>query len=322
MILSSAGRNAEAWPALPYEDWQATRDTLHMYTQVVGKLRLALSPFEPEWANVPLYVTARGLTTSPLPWRTRTFDAEFDLLDHELVMRTSDGLVERRPLGGPVSDFYRDVMTALHRMGIDVMISLVPQEVPDPIPFPDDRIHDTYVPADAVRFQRVLSMVDVVMREHRAGFTGRTTPVQFFWGSFDLALTRFSGRRATPMPGANVIMRFSEDVEEICAGWWPGDERWPYPAFYAYAYPPPKGVGELAVRPAGAAWSEGSGLFLLPYETARADPDPKRTILDFLESTYAGPAALAGWSNELTRVHAPVAAGPAVIGNKRGLSNI
>ena len=294
-----------SWPPLPYDEWRATRDTLHMYTQVVGKLRLALSPFEPEWANVPLYVTARGLTTSPLPAGSRSFDAELDLVDHALLMRTNDGFVERRPLGGAVADFYRDVMDALRRMGIDVTLSLVPSEVPDPIPFPDDRTHDTYEPEHVARFHRALSTIDLVMKEHRAGFRGRTTPVQFFWGTFDLAHTRYSGRPATPVPGADVITRFSEDAEEICAGWWPGDARTTHASFYAYAYPAPTGIGAIPVEPADAAWDESTGLFLLPYEATRSAADPRRALLDFLRSTYAGAAALGGWSSDLTDVRGP-----------------
>lgn len=293
------------WPALPYDDWRATRDTLHMYTQVLGKLRLALSPFEPEWANVALYVTARGLTTSPLPTGARALDAELDLVDHVLVLRTSDGRVERRPLGGAVADFHRDVMDALRRMEIDVRISPVPSEVAHPIPFPEDRAHATYEPDKVSRFQRVLSAVDLVLKEHRAGFSGRTTPVHFFWGTFDLALTRYSGRPSTPVAGAGFIMRFSEDAEEICAGWWPGDESHPEAAFYAYAYPAPAGIGQIPIEPRDAAWSESAGLFLLPYEAVRSTADPRRAILDFLRSTYTGASRLAGWSDDLTHVNAP-----------------
>jgi Family of unknown function (DUF5996) len=298
----------DEWPALPYEEWRETRDTLHMYTQVIGKLRLALSPFEPEWAHVPLYVTARGLTTSPIPVGLRTIDAEFDLLDHALVMRSSDGHTERRPLGGRVAEFYEDVMGALQRMHVDVAISPVPSEVSNPIPFPDDRTHHTYDAQHAARFFRVLSMVNVVLREHRARFRGRTTLVQFFWGTFDLALTRYSGRPADPGPGAGVIARVGGDAEEICGGWWPGDERTPYPAFFAYAYPAPDGIDKVPTQPGVAAWSAAAREFILPYDAARAQTDPRQAILDFLNSTYAGAATLLGWDSELTRVSAPSSA--------------
>jgi hypothetical protein len=279
-----------------------------MYTQVIGKLRLALSPFEPEWANVPLYVTSRGLTTSPLPVGLRTFDAELDLLKHALVLRSSDGLVERRPLGGSVAEFYGDVMGALRRMDVDVAISTLPSEVPDPIPFPDDSTHATYDAEHAARFFRVLSMVTVVLKEHRARFRGRSTPVHFFWGTFDLALTRY-GRPITPPADAGVIRRAGGDAEQICAGWWPGDEHHPFAALYAYAYPPPEGIADLVVEPSSAGWNATVGEYLLEYDAARAQPDPRDAILRFVGTTYAGAAELLGWDSALTQVEAPTSAG-------------
>ncbi|MFZ0180066.1 MAG: DUF5996 family protein [Candidatus Dormiibacterota bacterium] len=299
------GDAAGEWPALPYAEWRATRDTLHMYTQVIGKLRLALSPFEPGWANVPLYVTARGLTTSPVPIGLRSFDAELDLHDHVLVLRTDDGRVERRPLGGAVADFYGDVMDALRRMQIDVSISVLPSEVPDPIPFPEDRTHATYEPAQAERFHRTLSMVDLVMKEHRAHFRGRTSPVHFFWGTFDLALTRYSGRLVEPLQVPNPIMHFGTDAELICAGWWPGDHRLASPAFFSYAFPAPPGIDSVQVRPPEAAWSSNAGEFLFPYDTALASPDPRRAIREFLATSYDGAAALMGWNTDLTTFEQP-----------------
>lgn len=302
----------QAWPALPHEEWVATKDTLHMYTQVIGKLRLALSPFEPEWAHVTLYVTPRGLTTSSMPHGSLTIDAEFDLIDHALVMRSSDGRFERRPLGGPVADFYRDVMNALGRMGVDVAISEMPSEVPNPIPFPDDRTHDTYVPDHAARFHRVLSTVDVVLKEHRGGFLGRSTPVHFFWGTFDLALTRYSGRLLDPQPDAGPIQRVGGDAEQICTGWWPGDERYPQPAFFAYEYPAPPGVSGLAIEPVGAAWNEAIGEFIMPYDVARSAADPRQAVLDFAGSTYRALAELGRWGDDLTRVTRPETSQPRV----------
>jgi Family of unknown function (DUF5996) len=293
------------WPPLPYDDWRGTRDTLHMYTQVIGKLRLALSPFEPEWANVPLYVTARGLNTSTMPVGLRSIDAELDLVDHVLVVRSSDGGVERRPLGGPVADFYHDVMRALQRLDVDVAISVLPSEVANPIPFPDDRTHETYDAGHASRFHRVLSMVDLVTKEHHAGFRGRTTPVHFFWGTFDLALTRFSGKRVEPPAGAGIITRFGGDAEQICAGWWPGDERADYAAFYAYAYPATPGLEGTPVRPDAAAWNADAGEFFLPYEAARSQADPRQAILDFYRTTYDGAAKLLGWDSDWTNVESP-----------------
>lgn len=293
------------WPPLPYDEWHLTRDTLHMYTQVVGKLRLALSPFEPEWANVALYVSARGLTTSTIPVGLRAIDAELDLIDHHLVIRSSDGRVERRPLGGPVADFYSDVMEALHRLDVDAAISLVPSEVTDPIAFPDDRTHHTYDREQVARFFRVLSLIDLVLKEHHGRFLGRSTPVHFFWGTFDLALTRYSGRLLEPRPDAGELERVGGDAEAICVGWWPGDDRARYPALYAYAYPANPGQAELAIQPAAAAWSVTAGEFLLPYDAVREDQDPRQAILDFCTSTYAGAAKLLGWDPDLTHLTTP-----------------
>ncbi|HWF57948.1 MAG TPA: DUF5996 family protein [Candidatus Dormibacteraeota bacterium] len=305
------------WPALPYEEWRATRDTLHMYTQVLGKLRLALSPFEPEWGNVPLYLTARGLTTSPMPVGLRAVDADLDLIEHVLVLRSSDGRVERLPLGGAVADLYSDVVGALTRLQVDVTISVLPSEVADPIPFPDDREHATYDTRQVERFFHVLSMIDLIFKEHRAAFRGRSTPVQFFWGTFDLALMRYSGRAVTPPPGAGVIARFGGDAEAICTGWWPGDERVPYPAFYAYGFPKPTGLHEARIAPPGAEWNRAAGEFLLPYETARSASDPEQDILDFARSSYAAAASLMSWDPELTAVAVPPAPGGAGVAAAR-----
>jgi hypothetical protein len=296
------------WPPLPYHEWRETRDTLHMYAQVLGKLRLALSPFEPEWSNVALYVTARGLSTSTMPVGLRSIDAELDLIDHVLVIRSSDGAVERRPLGGAVADFYHDATAALQRLDVEVAISVLPSEVSDPIPFPDDRTHQTYDAGHASRFHRVLSMVDLVTKQHHAGFWGRTTPVHFFWGSFDLALTRFSGKRVEPPPGAGTIARFGGDAEQICVGWWPGDERIPDAAFYAYGYPKTPGLEHAQVQPEAAAWNAAAGEFLLPYDAVRAQADPRQAVLDFYGSTYDAAAKLLGWDRDLTSVNAPLRA--------------
>jgi hypothetical protein len=297
---NTSGEDAmDEWPDLPYEWWRPTRDTLHMYTQVIGKLRLALSPFEPHWSNVPLYVTARGLTTSPVPSGTRSFDAELDLFDHVLVLRASDGGLARVPLGGPVADFYRKVMEALGGLGVSVRVSELPSEVPDPIPFPRDQEHHVYEGDQANRFWRVLTRVDLVLKQHRARFRGKTSPVHFFWGSFDLANTRFSGRPASAPPGVDTILRYSHDAEQICAGFWSGDARTPFPAFFAYAYPRPEGVELAQPRPDAARWVDEAGLFLLPYEAVRVAPAPTEAILEFLATTYDACAARLGWSADL-----------------------
>ena len=293
------------WAALPYEAWRETRDTLHMYSQVVGKLRVALSPFEPEWANVPLYVTARGLTTSPLPVGSRAIDAEIDLLGNELVIRASDGRIERRPLGGAVADFYADVVQMLRRLDVDATITVKPQEVSDPIPFPDDREHDIYSSEQAKRFFHVLSMVDTALKRHRAHFRGRTTPVQFFWGTFDLAVARYSGRAVEPPANAGLLRRVSGDAEQICAGWWPGDDRVREATFFSYGYPPPEDIEKATVRPNKAAWSASSREFLLPYDAVRESGDPDAAIKEFFDSTYEVAARLLDWDESLAGVKAP-----------------
>jgi len=296
------------WPDLPYDAWRDTRDTLQMYSQVVGKLRLALCAFEPQWGNVPLYVTARGLTTTPIPFEARSFDAELDLIDHVLVIRSSDGGITRRPLGGSVADFYHGVMDDLAALGLAVAISVLPSEVPDPIPFPQDRIHHTYDPVYANRFWHVLSRIDPIFKEHRARFIGRSSLVHFFWGTFDLALTRYSGARADPGPDADLIRRLSANVEQIAAGWWPGDEDHPWPAFYAYAYPRPPGIERAAIGPPAAGWFADAGEFLLPYSHVRAAADPRTALVEFLDTTYRAGAARLGWSAELTEVEGPARA--------------
>ena len=286
----------ETWPALPYEDWRDTLATLHMYSQVVGKLRVAQSPFEPEWANVGLYLTPRGLTTSAIPYGLACFDAEFDFIDHELVLRASNEAVERIALSGQdVADFYQQVMEGLKHLGMPVAITELPQEVPDPISFPEDRHHHTYDPDHARRFWEILSRIGIVMKRHRARFWGKTSPVHFFWGSFDLATTRFSGRPAMPPAGAGTIMRYAEDAEQISAGFWAGDERMPFPAFYAYGYPQPSGCDGVVCRPDDASWIQEAGLFVLRYDAVRAAPDPVQAITEFLESTYEACAMLMDW---------------------------
>jgi Family of unknown function (DUF5996) len=279
------------WPELPYEAWRDTRDTLHMYLQMIGKVRLALAPIEPQWAQVPLYVTARGLNTSPIPHPDGVFDIDVDLIAHAVSVRTAGGAVERVTLEPrSVADFYALLMGALDKAGVPVTITERPSEVSNPIPFPEDVEHASYEPEWANRFWRALVSVDAVMKEHRARFRGKVSPVQFFWGTFDLACTRFSGRPAEPPPNADVIMRNSADAEESCAGFWPGDERSPEPAFFGYTYPRPPGIETKA-----AGWNDNLGLFLLPYETVRTAPEPRRALLDFLDSTYRA----AGWDPAL-----------------------
>lgn len=288
------------WPELPYERWRATKQTLHLYLQIVGKLRLALSPMEPQWGQVPLYLTTRGLATSPLPHPKGIFDVQVDLVDHLVSVRTAGGAVEQLPLEPrSVADFHAELMAALGRAGVPVEISTLAVEVPDPIPYPDDRVHASYDPEWASRFHQVLLLVDAVLKEHRARFRGKASPVQFFWGSCDHSYTRFSGRLLDPPAGAGTIMRRAHDAEQACAGFWPGDDSYPHPAFFAYTWPQPDGIDAAEVEPEGAGWNAQLGEFLLPYDTARAASDPRRALLDFLDTTYRAGASRAGWPPEL-----------------------
>ncbi len=276
------------WPPLPYQDWQDTRDTLHMQLQVIGKVRLALSPPEPEWANVPLYLTARGLWTSTIPHPSgEVFDIDVDLVDHHVAVRTGSGRVERIALSPPVASFYGELMAALERVEVPVEISTLPSEVPDPIPFPDDLAHATYDPAAVTRFWRTLLAVEAVLREHRGRFSGKAPPVQLWWGTLDVTTTRFSGRPVEPAPDADVITRIGGDEEHFSGGFWPGDARTPYAAFFAYMYPRPDGI-ELSSR-----WSEDRGEFLLPYDDVRRSDDPRGTLLEFLDYAFEQ-----GWSSD------------------------
>ncbi len=275
------------WPALPLQDWKQTRDTLHLYTQVAGKIRLALSPEEPEWQHVVLYATARGLTTGPMPFRGLAVEIAFDFLDHGVTISMSNGPAREIALvPRSVAAFYADVMKALKELGVDVRLNPMPQEVPHPIPLNEDTTHAAYDRGAIARFWQILSDVDMVFREHRAPFRGRQTLVQFFWGSFDLSYSRFSGRPADSPSKANLIMRKGMDAEEVCTGFWFGDDRLPEPAFYCYAYPKPDGLENATIRPAAAFWSKEIGEFLLRYEDVRTSPSPRAAILDFLQSTY------------------------------------
>lgn len=293
------------WPSLPLAGWRDTCATLQLWTQIAGKVRLALAPMANHWWQVPLYVTARGLTTSPMPWRSLAVQIDFDFIDHRLVIATSSGrqsLLALEPRS--TADFYRAVMSQLAALGIDVAIWTMPVEIPDAIPFEQDRIHGAYDPDCAHRFWQILVHADRVLKEFRGRFLGKASPVHFFWGSFDLAVSRFSGRAAPPHPGsapnlANWVMREAYSHEVSSCGFWPGggapggaiDE----PMFYAYAYPSPPGFAAARVAPAAAYWSEALGEFLLPYEAVRQSASPDALLLEFLESSYAAAADLGHW---------------------------
>jgi hypothetical protein len=294
---------SDTWPALPLDAWRPTYDTLHLYTQILGKIRLALAPREPEWNHVTLYVTSRGLTTSPVPYKERTFEIAFDFIMHKLVIAASDGRAKFIDLDPPLSvaAFYRNLMNGLTECGIEVSISDAPQEwFGDAIPFSKDETHASYDRERVETFFRILVNVDTVFRKHRAPFRGRHTPSQLWWGSFDLGYERFSGRPAEPPPGANLLYRVGADAEQINVGFWPGDARFAEPAFFSYAYPKPPGLETATIKPAAAFWSKELGEFVLRYEDVRRSPSPEQAVLDFASSTYAAAATLAHWDPALT----------------------
>jgi hypothetical protein len=291
----------EAWPELPYGAWKDTLDTLHMKLQIVGKVRLSLTPFEPQWANVPFYLTARGLTTTPIDGAGLIFEVDIDLVDHQVVIQTVRGEVRRVALTAqPVADFYAEFMSNLGALGVAARFRSIPSEVSDPIPFAEDTVHATYEPEWANRFWRVLSQVDLVIKEHRSRYRGRTSPVHFFWGTFDLAYSRFNGRPATPPPGAGLLERLGGDAEQICCGFWPGHSHFPHAAFFSYTYPKPAGIEVQTIEPAQASWSPELGEFALLYDDVRKSASPHEAILQFCESTYAAGARLAKWDPSLS----------------------
>jgi hypothetical protein len=291
------------WPALPLEAWEATRATLHMWTQIVGKVRLALSPYVNHWWQVPLYVNARGLTTSPIPYDGEIFEIQFDFIEHDLVIRKSDGATKALRLAPKsVAEFYAEVMATLSSMNIAVKIWTMPVEIPNPIPFDTDETHASYDPEYVSRFWRILVSADAILKEFRGRFIGKASPVHFFWGSFDLAVTRFSGRRAPVRSGADRITREGYSHEVSSVGWWPGDETVKSPAFYAYAAPEPSGYPKAPIRPAAASYNTNLSQFLLRYDDVRRAASPREALLDFCQSTYEAAATLANWDRaELER---------------------
>ena len=292
------------WPELPTAAWRETYETLHLWTQVVGKVRLARTPWLNHSWHVALYVTARGLTTSPIPDGVRTFQIDFDLIDHVLRISTSDGARRQLALAGQsVASFYSSVMADLAELGIDITIDEMPSELPEPIRFSEDNRHASYDPGAVRRFFQMLANADRVFKQFRTGFLGKASPVHFFWGSFDLAATRFSGRRAPRHPGG--VRHLSDEVaceayshEVSSAGFWPGSGAIDYPAFYSYAYPEPEGFRAARVKPDAGFFSEAVGEFILPYDAVRTADDPDKALLDFLQSTYEAAANAAKWDRE------------------------
>ena len=291
---------AIVWPALPYATWRETVATLHLWTQIVGKVRLTLTPWLNHGWQAPFYVTARGLGTSPIPIGSEILEVEFDFIDHRLALRTSRGEERNLPLKPQtVADFYFRVVDLLNDIGVAVAIKQIPNEVPNPIRFSQDRTHAAYDAAAAHRFWCALVQVDRVFKLFRSGFLGKASPVHFFWGSFDLAVTRFSGRAAPLHPGGvpglpDMVTREAYSHEVSSAGFWPGSEVFPQAAFYSYAYPEPAGFRDRPVTP-GAHFDVTLGEFILPYDTVRAAAEPDALLLNFLSTTYASAAEAGSW---------------------------
>ena len=289
----------ECWPALPLESWQDTYATLHMWTQIVGKVRLKLTPLENHWWNVPLYVTARGVTTSRIPYGERSFELWFDFVSHRLVLETSEGVMKTLSLEPrSVADFYQEFMKMLQSAEIEVKIWRMPVEIPNPIAFDEDRQHASYDRKAVEKFWRILLSVDSVFHQYRAGFLGKSSPVHFFWGSFDLAVSRFSGRRAPERPGADAMTQEAYSHEVSSVGFWPGSGEIKDAAFYSYAVPEPEGFKEARVRPAAAFYQKDPGEFLLMYEDVRRAKSPSKTLLDFCQSAYVAAATLGNWDRK------------------------
>lgn len=293
----------EAWPPLPLEEWQDTYATVHMWTQIVGKIRLVQTPWINHSWHVPLYLTACGLTTSPIAYNTQIFQIDFDFIDHQLLIQTRDGrsrAIALRPQ--TVAEFYQAVMASLRELDLPITINTKPNEVPEAIPFEQDQTHAAYDAQFVNRCWRVLLQSDRVFKVFRSRFKGKTSPVHFFWGSFDLAVTRFSGRPAPPHPGGvpnlpDAVAREAYSQEVSSCGFWPGAGL-SYPAFYSYSYPEPEGFRDFSVQPEAAFYSSELGEFVLPYEEVRTAPSPDDILLEFLQSTYEAAAELGNWDRE------------------------
>ncbi len=284
------------WPELPWDAWKDTAATLHMWTQIVGKTRLELTPLQNHWWNVPLYLSARGLSTSAMPYRGEMLDIEFDFVSHDLRFRMSTGDILSMPLRQQsVAGFYAEYQRCLSALNVDVTINPVPVEIVDPIPFSEDEVHHDYDREYAHRFWRVLSSVDVLFTRFSSRFIGKKSPVHFFWGSFDLAVSRFCGRPAPPRENADPITREAYSHEVISAGFWPGNGGFGAPAFYCYTAPAPAGLGQQRVQPDAAYYDPKLGEFLLRYDDVRTSASPEEAVMQFLQSTYEAGATLAEW---------------------------
>jgi hypothetical protein len=295
-MAHAATDRPECWPSLPLSSWKDTYATVHMWTQIVGKVRLRLTPLVNHWWNVPLYVTARGLTTSRIPYGERAFELWFDFIEHRLVLETNAGVVKTLALEPrSVAEFYQEFTELLRSAKIEVKIWKMPAEIPNPIPFDQDRVHASYDWEAVEKFWRILLSVDAAFNEFRARFIGKCSPVHFFWGSFDLAVTRFSGRRAPERPGADVITREAYSHEVSSVGFWPGGGSVQDAAFYSYVAPEPQGFKEERVRPDVAYYDQQLGEFLLMYDDVRKAESPTAALLEFCQSTYEAAANLGKW---------------------------
>ena len=298
---SPAATQSDAWPDLPLAAWSETYATLHLFTQIVGKVRLTQCPWVNHSWDVTLYVTARGLTTALIPYGVRAFQIEFDFVDHAVRVLSSDGASGGFPLQPQsVATFYARLMAELGKLGLEVSISRKPNEVADPIRFDQDEVHKAYDREYVTRFWRILVQSDRVFKEFRARFVGKSSPVHFFWGAPDLAVTRFSGRTAPPHPGGvphlpDAIVREAYSHEVSSCGFWPGGGPMPYPVFYSYAYPEPSGFAEASVAPPTAFYSTDLREFILPYDIVRQSRSPDQTLLEFLQTTYEAAANLGDW---------------------------
>jgi Family of unknown function (DUF5996) len=308
--LRSSGSipGSDLWPSLPFQEWKDTYVTLHMWVQVVGKIRLVQTPWVNHSWHTTLYITSRGLTTSPIPYGSRTFQIIFDFINHELQIQTNDGEMGTMSLmPRSVADFYEELLTRLAELNLKVKIHTMPNEVANPIPFEKDYVHASYDPEYANRFWRALVQADRVFKQFRASFIGKCSPVHFFWGSFDLAVTRFSGRRAPEHPGgvphlSDWVTREAYSHEVSSCGFWPGSEQMPQPVFYSYAYPEPAGLNTAKVRPGGAGYNTEFREFIFPYDEVRQSASPDVVLLEFLQSSYEAAAELGGWDrSELER---------------------
>ncbi len=303
------GDTGMTWPELNWDQWKDTATTLHMWTQIVGKTRLALTPLQNHWWNVPLYVSARGLTTSAMPWRGDVFEVEFDFCDHLLHMRLSSGAKIDLPLRPQsVAAFYAEYTAALAQLGVEAKIWPMPVELAAPVRFDLDTANASYDRAPVERFHQVLMRVDALLKRFSTGFQGKISPVHFFWGSFDLAVTRFSGRPASGPPRPDPMQQEAYSHEVISAGFWPGNGGFGTPAFYCYAAPVPEGLANKPIHP--GAWDKNLGEFILRYDDARAAASPEAAILSFLEATYSAAADTAHWDRPA--LERPIATAPCI----------